>query len=105
MPKVRCLAIKTEHDYSGPPTPHCIQRIAFLPFSTAKFCIQDYQMKQPQKTLVYAKVLQLWVEKAQLPLLGQSHQLAECVQELRESMEPLTTFTDKEVLSNDAPLH
>ena len=59
-------------------------------------------MKQPQKTLAYAKVLQFWMEKAQL---GQLHQLAECVRELRESMEPLISFTDKEVLTNDAPLH
>ena len=36
---------------------------------------------------------------------GEPCQLAECVQELRESMEPLTTFTDVEVFGNDAPLH
>ena len=27
------------------------------------------------------------------------------MQEFREAMEPLMTFTDEEVLSNDAPLH
>ena len=36
---------------------------------------------------------------------GQPCQLAECVQELREAMEPLMMFTDEEVLSNDVPLH
>ena len=69
-----------------------------------KFGGQDYDMKQTQKTLVYTKALQFWVEKAQLPMPGEPHQLVECVQELREAMEPLTMFTDKEVLSNDVPL-
>ena len=62
-------------------------------------------MKQPQKTLAYAKALQLWAEKAQPPLLGHPHQLAECMQELRESMELLTSITDEEDLTNDMPLH
>ena len=32
---------------------------------------------------------------------GEPPQLVECVQELREAMEPLTTFMDAEVFSND----
>ena len=32
---------------------------------------------QPQKTLDYAKALQHWPEKAQLPMPGKPHQLAE----------------------------
>ena len=94
-----------ENDYLVPPAPQCIERDAFLPFSTAKFGSQDYCMKQPQKTLAYAKVLQFCVEKAQLPMPGQPHQLAECLQELREAMELLMTFTDEKVLHNDVPSH
>ena len=61
-------------------------------------------MKQPHKTLVYAKTLQFWEEKAQLSMPCHTS-WQECVWELREAMEHLTTFTDEEVLSNDAPSH
>ena len=87
------------------PTPHCIEWDAFLPFNKLQFSGQDYCMKQPQKTLAYTKALQHWAEKAQPPTPGKAHQLAECVQELREAMEPLTTFTDAEVFGDDVPLH
>ena len=79
MLKVRYLTLKMENDFSALPVPHWTERDAFLPFNTAKFGSQDYGMKQPQKTLVYAKALQFWAGKAQLPLPGQAHQLAECV--------------------------
>ena len=68
MPKVRCHTKKMENDYSVLPTPQCIERDAFLPFSTMKCGVLDYHMKQPHKILVYAKALQFWVEKAQLPM-------------------------------------
>ena len=42
---------------------------------------------------------------AQLPQPGQLCQLVECMWELRDSMELLTTFTDRDVLHNDAPSH
>ena len=105
MPKVRCHAEKMKNDYLVLPGPYCIERDVFLPFNTMKFGGQDYCMKQPQKTLVYTKALQFWAEKAQLPMPGKPHQLAELVWELREAMEPLTTFTDEEVLGNNAPSH
>ena len=105
MPKVRCHAEKMENDYLAPPGPHNIKRDAFLPFSTVKCGSLDYHVKQPHKTLAYSKALQFWAEKAQPPMPDQPCQLAECVWELKEAMGPLTTFTDEEVLSNDAPLH
>ena len=57
---------------------------------------------QPQKTLAYPKALQHWAEKAQPLTPGKSHQLAESVQELRCSMDPMATFTTVVVL-DDAP--
>ena len=36
---------------------------------------------------------------------GEPCQLVECVQELRETMEPLTMFMDAKVFGNDVPLH
>ena len=86
-------------------SPHCIDWDVFLPFNNMQFGGQDYHMKQPQKTLAYTKALQHWAEKAQPPMPGKPHQLVECVQELRETMEPLMTFTDAKVFSNDVPLY
>ena len=92
-----------DNDYLALHIPHCIKRDMFLPFNNMQFNGQDYHIKQWQKTLAYAKVLQHWVEKALPPTPGKPHQLAECVWELREAMEPLTMFTDAEVFANDAP--
>ena len=94
-----------ENDYLALPTPHCIERDVFLPFNNIQFGGQDYHMKQPEKTLVYAKALQYLAEKAWSPMSGKPHQLAVSIQELRVAMEPLTMFTDAEVFANDAPLH
>ena len=83
LPMVRCCMFNMVNDYSAPPVPHCIDRDVYLPLIDMKFGGQDYQLKQPEKTLAYAKTLQHWVEKAQLPMLGEPHQLVECVWELR----------------------
>ena len=54
--------------------------------------------------MAFAKALQFWVEKAQPPQIDKLCQLVACVRELRGAMEPLTSFTDKDILAND-PLH
>ena len=64
---------------------------------------QDYRLRQPQKTLAYAKALQFWAKKVQLPWAEKPCQLAACIRELREPMEPLATFTDEDILANDPP--
>ena len=65
-----------------------------------QFDSQDFQLTQPQKTLAYAKALQHWVEKAQPPIPGEPCQLMEGVLEFWCTMEPLTAFTDGEVLED-----
>ena len=85
--------------------PHCIEWDAYLPFGNENFASWDYQMKQPWKMLAYAKALQFWAEKAQLPWASQPHQVATCVKELREMMEPLMLFTNEEVLTKQPSLH
>ena len=55
--------------------------------------------------LAYAKALQFWAEKAQLPQASQSCQVAACVKELRGLMEPLMLFTNEEVLAKELSLH
>ena len=51
------------------------------------------------------KALQHWAEKAEPPMPGEPCQLVECVRQLREAMEPLTLFTDAEVLGDNVPSH
>ena len=83
--------------------PHCIEWNALLPQSEGNFVSQDCRLRQPRRSLAYAKALQFWAEKAQLPWAGKLHQLAVCITEFRESMKPLATFTDEDVLANDPP--
>ena len=65
---------------------------------------QDYCLGQPIKTLAYAQALQYWVERAKPLIPSESCQLVESVLELRQAMEPLTTFEDSAVLACDAVL-
>ena len=57
---------------------------------------QDYHMWQLQKTLAYAKALQYWAEKVQLPHPGNPADLAEGMWELCQAMKPLATFNRHE---------
>ena len=102
MPKVRCLTLKTENDYSVPPLPHCIERDAFLPLSTRNFGSQDYWMKQPKRPWCTPRHYNSGWKNCNHP--GQARPVLPagglCVR-VEESMEPLTSFTDEEVLTND----
>ena len=65
---------------------------------------QDYWLGQLTKTLAYAKALQYWVERVKPLTLGKPHQWVGSILELRQAMEPFTTFEDSEVLGdNTAP--
>ena len=87
----------------APPVPHCLDRDAYLPLKDMRFGLQDYHLKQLQKTLAYAKALQYWAELAKSTPPDKPHQLAECIQELREWMEPFITFTEAEVFKPVEP--
>ena len=102
FPKAKYIR-KRENDHTPPPAPHCIQWDAFLPQTEGDFASQDYRLKQPRKTLAFAKALQLWAEEAQPPWADKLCQLVVCIREMREAKEPLTTFTDKDVHVNDPP--
>ena len=100
LPKRRSHAQGTTNDYSTPLAPQTLEHDQFLPISSIKFSGQDYHMWQLQKTLVYAKALQYWAEKAQPPHPGKPYKLAESAQELCQVMEPLDTFMGVEVLED-----
>ena len=87
-----------DNDYLVPPAPHFLDHDWFLPVSSMRIG------RQPQKTLVYAKALQYWAEKAQPLPPGKPHQMVESMLEFWRAMEPLTTFTNMAVLEDAPPL-
>ena len=103
VPKAWCHASKVDNDHSVLLVPHSLDRDQFLPLPDMSFGSQDFQLTQSQETLAYAKALQYWAEKAQLPIPSKLQQWAESVLELQWMMELLPTFTDKEVLDNVPP--
>ena len=84
-----------------PPTLHYLKHDDHLPALDIRFGSQYYHLKQPKKTLAYAKALQHWAEVAKSTLLDEPCQLTECVKELRKCMGLLTTYMDEEALANN----
>ena len=105
MPQACYVATQDFNNYMAPPAPPCLDHDAYLPRKDQRFGSWDYCLKQPQKTLAYAKALQHWANLAKPTLLGESHQLVECIKELREWMEPFITFTDAQVFKPIEPLN
>ena len=96
-------ATNGKNDYMAPPNLHCMGHDHYLPPLDTRFSTQDYQLKQPERTLAYAKALQHWAKVVKPLQPGEPHQLAECVKELRRCMRPLTTFIEEQGLSKDPP--
>ena len=103
QPKASCHAAGMKNDYSALLAPQSLDSDCFLPIQDMYFRGQDFWLKQPQKTLAYAKALQHWVEKAQSSIPGDPHQLLESMLDLWQEMEPLVTFMDEEVLEDLQP--
>ena len=95
IPRVRCEALKVTNDYSTPPAPKCVERKLFLPALDPRLPWQDCCKKQPQKTLAY--------NQANLPHPGEMCCLVRCVQELRCTMKPFTSFSDHAILEKAKP--
>ena len=65
LPKVSSCAQEVTNDYFMLLAPLSLDRDHFMSILDMWLSSQDYRVKQPQKTLAYAKALQYWVEKAQ----------------------------------------
>ena len=102
FPKAKCQG-KGANNHTPPPVPHYIEWNAFLPQSRTCFASEDVRLRQPRKTLAYGQALQLWAKKAQPHQADELHQLAACVWELKEAMNPFITFMDEDVLNNYPP--
>ena len=58
---------------------------------------------QREKTVAYAKALQYWAEKIELPTGGKPYMFAESVKELQEEMRFYLSFSDEEVFEGVTP--
>ena len=94
VPSVRMEAPKGQL-FTVPPVLKCIQRCEFL--LDGLLC-QDVRMKPHQMTLAYARALQYWVEKVNLPVSGDPHPLVICLRELRQQVGMYITCNEQEIL-------
>ena len=94
MPKVRCHTLKTKSNYS-------LRGMCFCPSTLWNLVDRTIRWSKSRKL----QGITVLGRKGPTAPPGQWHQFTECMWELRESMEPMATFTDGEVLHNDVPLH
>ena len=92
-----------DNDHIPPPAPHSLGKHRVMLPPDSRFSNEDYRLTQPCQTLTYNRVLQHWAERAQLPSPGELCHLVESVVELWWAMEPLDSFTDKEVFAATVP--
>ena len=93
-----------ENYYQVPPAPPCICQKSFLLQHDPKFTCWDIRELQLEEVVDYARALQFWVEKANLPTQGQPCILVGSVVELREEMKHYISFPDEAVFSGVALL-
>ena len=91
-----------EQEYTAPPAPKCLNRNAFLP---GELSYQDVWQQLILLVVAYARGLQYWVEKFNLPESPDLHPLAGSVVELRESVQEHVTFTNWDVVQGLGAIH
>ena len=77
------LRVSLEQVYTAPPAPWVLDRGTFYP---EKFAYQDMRQQLILLTIAYARCLQHWVEKHNLPKNPDFHPWAECVRELWQAV-------------------
>ena len=96
IPAVRCEALPSQ-DCTVPPAPKCLTRGRFLPDDPS---YQDVWWQPLLLTLVYAWMLQYWVEKVRPPTLSDYHPLAMSLVELKQHVEGHITLSKQDVFWN-----
>ena len=104
LPKRASKLHKMKNYHQAPPAPPYLLRKNFLsPPNSIFACWYIWEM-QWEKTVTYARALQYWPEKTDLPAGGRPHLLAESLKELWEEMRCYLSFLDEEVLKGMIPL-
>ena len=82
IPEVRMRA-SLGQEYTAPPAPKCLSRNTFIP---DELSYQDIQQQLTLLTVAYARGLQYWAEKLNLPRSPDLCPLAGSIVELRETV-------------------
>ena len=101
IPEVRMRA-SLEQGYTVPPVPKCLNGNAFL---LDELSYQDVWQQPTLLTVAYARGLQYWVEKLNLPRSLNLHPLAGSVVELRETVQEYVTFDQWDVVQGLGVIH
>ena len=101
IPEVRMMAILGQK-YTVPPTPKCLDRDTFL---LDELSYQDVQQQPVLLMVAYARGLQYWAEKRNLPESPDFCPLVGSVAELREAVREHVTFTNWDVLWGLGAVH
>ena len=91
-----------EQEYIVPPAPKCLNRNAFL---LDELSYQDIQQQPTLLMVAYARGLQYWAEKFNLPRSLDFHPLAGSVVELREMVKEHVTFNHWDVVQGFGVIH
>ena len=101
IPEVRMRAF-LEQEYTVPLTPKCLNRNSFLP---AELSYQDVWQQLALLMVPYARDLQYWAEKLNLPRSLDLCPLAGGVVELRETVQEHVTFNHWDVVQGLGVIH
>ena len=91
-----------EQEYTVPPTPKCLNRNAFL---LDELSYQDIWQQLILLMVAYARNLQYWVEKLNLPRSPDLCPLAGSAVELRETVREHVTFNHWDVVQGLGAIH
>ena len=94
MPEV-CLRASPEWVYTAPPAPQVLDRGTFHP---ENFTYQDVRQRPILLTIAYARCLQHWVEKHNLPKNPDFCLWVECVRELQQTVWEFINITYRNVM-------
>ena len=89
-------------EHTTSPIPKCLSRNAFLPDGLS---YQDVWQELNLLTVAYARGLQYWAEKLNLPRSPDLHPLAGHIVELRETVQQHVTFNHWDVVQGLGAIH
>ena len=95
LQQMRELGMK-EASLQAPPVSPCFHWQKFMPPGQSIYTCRDIREIPQEKVVAYARALQHWVEKIDLPAGGRPCLLAESVKELREKVKCYLSFSNEE---------
>ena len=98
--RMRELRMK-EADLQAPPAPHCLHWQKCVLSAESIYASRDIEIPQ-EKAVAYARALQHWAEKIDLPAGGRPCLLPESMKELREEVKCYLSFSEEEVFNRVA---